>query len=171
MGSRGSSSGKASASGAGSGAGGSKHLTIKQMIDQGMSPEQIRQYRLQNGLYTPYIRKIEGVRGSVADTWEAVQSSSPNEIFASGSATLSNDRGTVRVRGDKKDRFGVLNGVNTAVVHLDGVSGSPTKREVAKINKQLKQIRDMGFDTPLIATNKSGETIVYAKRQRFTKNF
>ena len=156
---------------AGSGNTESKPMSIKQMIAQGMTPEQIREYRQNQGLYTPYVRKIDGVRGVASDTWENVSKASKNVVFESGSALLTNDSGTARVKGDKKDKFAILNAVNTAVVHLSGVSETPSKREVAKINKQLKQIRDMGFDTPSIAANRSGETIVFVKRLRFTKNF
>lgn len=144
------------------------------MIQKGMTPEQIKEYRIKSGLATqPQIRKIDGVKGAVPSTWEDVASASKNTIWTEGNshALLSNGKGSVRIKGDKKDKFGILNNVNTAVVHIKSVSATPTTREVNTMNKQLKQIRDMGFDTPKIATNRYGETIVYAKRKLFTKDF
>lgn len=121
------------------------------------------------------IKKIDGVKGTVFTTWADVNNSSPNDIWAEGGsrphAILKNDRGTVQVSGDKKDKFGLLNSVNTASVHLRGIDHKNyTAREVNRLNKSLSQIRKLGFDTPKISIN-SDEVVVFAKRKLFTKNF
>jgi len=61
-------------------------------------------------------------------------------------AVLKNSQGTVQVQGNKKDKYGILENVNTAVVHLSGVDRSTPTREVTKLNKQLNEIRSRGFD-------------------------
>lgn len=152
-----------------------KPMTIKEMIAKGMSPEQIRKYREEKGLYRPTVTSVPGVKGAVASTWEDVSNSSPNTLWVEGNvhAVLKNERGTVRIKGEKKDKYAILNSVNTAVIHIPSVSMNEnfTKRDSTKINKELKAIKDYGFDTPKIATNRTGEVIVYAKRKRFTKDF
>lgn len=118
-------------------------------------------------------KPIEGVKGSVFSSWNDVSRSSNNDIWTDGSvhAVLKNDKGTAQVKGDKKDRFALLNSVNTAVVHLRGVNPNDyTKREVTRLNRDLQSIKAMGFDTPKIYAS-FDETIVFAKRKLFTKNF
>lgn len=119
------------------------------------------------------IKPIEGVVGSSFSSWVDVSHSSNNDIWTDGSVhgLLKNDKGSVQVKGDKKDRFALLDSVNTAVVHLRGIDpNNYTKREVTKLNKDLQTIRGMGFDIPKIHTQRD-ETIVYVKRKLFTKGF
>lgn len=66
-------------------------------------------------------------------------------------AVLKNSQGTVQVQGNKKDKYGILENVNTAVVHLSGVDRSTPTREVTKLNKQLNEIRSRGFDVQRIS--------------------
>lgn len=120
------------------------------------------------------ITKIDGVKGAAFSSWNDVNSSSKNSIWTDGSVHGSfhnPDGGTVHVRGDKKDKFALLNSVNTAVVHTKGVDpNNYTKREVTALNKTISEIKKMGFDTPKIYSSWD-ETIIYAKRKRFTKKF
>lgn len=85
-------------------------------------------------------------------------------------AVLKNSQGVVQVRGSKKDKYGILENVNTAVVHLSGVERSTPVREVAKLNKQLGEIRSRGFDVQRISVGEY-ESVVYIKRKLFTKAF
>ena len=117
--------------------------------------------------------QVAGIKGSVQTTWKEVSNSSPNDIWATSKphAVLKNEQGTVQVRGEKTDRYALLNSVNTAVVHIDGIdTKNPSARDIAKINRSISEIKSMGFDTPLINISFS-ETVIFAKRKRFTKNF
>lgn len=165
MGGRGSSSGKA-------GGGGGAKMSIKEMLEKGMTKDEIIAERKRQGLFKePKVNKIEGVKGSVATSWKDVDDSSLNHLYNTGAILLKNEKGSVLVNGNKKDRFGNLELVNTAVVHLNGIDPQNyTKREVTRINKQLQAIRSMGFDTPKISVD-FNEIVVYAKRKLFTKNF
>ncbi len=119
------------------------------------------------------IKPIPGVKGSVFSSWSDVSGSSVNTIWTDGNVhgSLKNERGTVQVKGDKKDRFALLNAVNTAVVYLRGVNPENyTNREINKLNKDLQTIKNMGFDTPKIYAHRD-ETLVFVKRNLFTKGF
>lgn len=85
-------------------------------------------------------------------------------------AVLKNSSGTVQVKGDKKDKYGILENVNTAVVHISGVDRSTPTREVTKLNKQLDEIRSRGFDVQRISVSEY-ESVAYIKRKLFTKVF
>lgn len=119
------------------------------------------------------VNQVSGIKGSVQTTWKEVSSSSPNDIWANSKphAVLKNEQGTVQVKGEKADRYALLNSVNTAVVHIDGIdTKNPSTRDISKINKSISEIKSMGFDTPLINISFS-ETVIFAKRKRFTKKF
>ncbi len=75
------------------------------------------------------------------------------------------------VKGEKKDKLALLNSVNTAIVHTRGIDhNNYSKREVTRLNQTITEIKKLGFDTP--STYVSGdETLIYAKRKRFTKKF
>ena len=85
-------------------------------------------------------------------------------------AVLKNSQGTVQVQGDKKDKYGILENVNTAVVHLSGIDRSAATREVTKLNKQLNEIRSRGFDVQRISVGEY-ESVAYIKRKLFTRAF
>lgn len=74
------------------------------------------------------------------------------------------------MKGSKGDRYGLLENVNTAVVHLSGVDKGTPKREVSKLNKQLGEIRARGFDVQRISVGEY-ESVAYIKRKLFTKSF
>lgn len=119
------------------------------------------------------IKPLDGIEGSKFSSWIDVSRSSNNTIWTDGSVhgLLKNDEGSTHIKGDKKVRFALLNLVNTAVVHLRGIDpDNYTKRELTKLNNDLKAIKEMGFDTPKIHVQRD-ETIVYAKRKLFTKRF
>lgn len=85
-------------------------------------------------------------------------------------AVLKNGSGTTQVRGDKKEKYGLLEHVNTAVVHLSGVDRSNPTREITKLNKQLGEIRSRGFDVQRISVGEFG-SVAYIKRKLFTRSF
>ena len=117
--------------------------------------------------------QVVGISGAVQTNWKDVSNSSPNDIWATSKphAVLRNEQGTVQVKGEKSDRYALLNSVNTAVVHIDGIdTKNPSARDISKINQSISEIKSMGFDTPLINISYS-ETVIFAKRKRFTKNF
>lgn len=99
---------------------------------------------------------------------------SPNVIWAFNTNTphalLKNSSGTTQIRGDKKDRYSLLEHVNTAIIHLSGVDRSEPKREVTVLNKQLSEIRSRGFDVQRISVGEY-ESIAYIKRKLFTRSF
>lgn len=124
---------------------------------------------------SPKIKTIDGIKGSLFSTWADVNKSSLNHIWAEDvyrpHALLKNDSGSLMISGDKKDKFGLLNNVNTAVIHLRGIDPDNYKnREVNRLNNNLKEIKRIGFDIPKISVSRN-ETIIYAKRYRFTKEF
>lgn len=121
------------------------------------------------------VNKIDGVNGTTFTSYQDIMSKSKNTIWAEDTARphgiFENERGSVSVSGDKKDRFALINSVNTAIVHVRHISpDSYTKRDVTKLNNTIKTIKNMGYDTPLTYTDNS-ETLIYVKRNRFTKNF
>ena len=85
-------------------------------------------------------------------------------------ALLKNSQGEVHVKGDKRDKYRILENVNTAVVHLSGVDKSNPAREVTKLNKQLGEIRSRGFDVQRISVGEF-ESVAYIKRKLFTRSF
>ena len=123
---------------------------------------------------TKNVRKVDGIRGSVFSTYSEVVKESPNTIWIANTnrphASIKYDGKVIQMTGDKKDKFGLLDKVNTAVVHLSGVSKDDPKREVNNLNKQLNEIRAIGFDIPRINVS-SDETIAYVKRKLFTRQF
>lgn len=121
-------------------------------------------------------RKVPGV--SVGERLFAQESEvaklSVNTVWVENTntphAVLKNSQGTVQIRGEKKDKYGLLDNVNTAVVHLSGVDrGNPT-REITKLNKQLGEIRSRGFDVQRISVGEF-ESVAYIKRKLFTRSF
>lgn len=117
---------------------------------------------------------INGVEGAAFSSWSEVSKSSKNIIWTDGNVhalfTIP-DGGSIQVKGDKKDKFALLNSVNTAIIHTRGINpNNYTKREVTKLNKTISEIKKMGFDTPKINCSRD-ETLIYAKRNRFTKAF
>lgn len=122
------------------------------------------------------VRTVRGV--SVGErlfaTETEVAKMSQNTIWAENTSTphalMKNSRGTVQVVGNKKDKYGLLENVNTAVVHISGIDrGNPT-REIAKVNKQLGEIRSRGFDVQRVSIGEY-ESLVFVKRKLFTKEF
>lgn len=122
------------------------------------------------------IRTVQGV--SVGSRLFAKESDvaklSQNTIWVENTSTphavLKNSQGTVQVQGDKKDKYGILENVNTAVVHLSGVDRSTPTREVTKLNKQLNEIRSRGFDVQRISVGEY-ESVAYIKRKLSTRAF
>lgn len=120
------------------------------------------------------VRTVDGIRGSVFSTFSDVSSSSQNTIWIENTsrphAMLKFDNKTIQVKGSKKEKYGLLDKVNTAVVYLSGISeGNPT-REVNRLNKHLNEIRALGFDIPKINVGRD-ETIAYVKRILFTRQY
>lgn len=121
------------------------------------------------------VNKIDGVNGTVFTSYQDIMSKSKNTIWAEDTARphgiFENERGNVSVSGDKKDRFALIDSVNTAIVHVKHISPNGyTKRDVTKLNSTIKTIKNMGYDTPLAYTDNT-ETLIYVKRHRFTKEF
>lgn len=122
------------------------------------------------------VRKVQGV--SVGERLFAPENEvaklSPNTVWIENTnaphAVLKNSRGTTQVRGDKKDKYGLLEHVNTAVVHISGVDRSNPTREITKLNKQLGEIRSRGFDVQRISVGEY-ESVAYIKRKLFTRSF
>ena len=122
------------------------------------------------------IRTVQGV--SVGSRLFAKESDvaklSQNTIWIENTSTphavLKNSQGTVQVQGNKKDKYGILENVNTAVVHLSGVDRSTPTREVTKLNKQLNEIRSRGFDVQRISVGEY-ESVAYIKRKLVTRAF
>lgn len=80
----------------------------------------------------PNVRTVQGI--SVDPRLFAKESDvaklSKNTIWIENTntphAVLKNSQGTVQMKGSKGDRYGLLENVNTAVVHLSGVDkGTP----------------------------------------------
>ena len=122
------------------------------------------------------VRTVQGV--SVGSRLFAKESDvaklSQNTVWLENTSTphalLRNSQGAVQVKGDKRDKYGILENVNTAVVHLSGVDKSNPTREVAKLNKQLGEIRSRGFDVQRISVGEF-ESVAYIKRKLFTRSF
>lgn len=122
------------------------------------------------------VRTVHGV--SVSERLFAKESDiskmSPNTIWIENTsnphAILRNSLGSTQIRGDKKDKYGLLENVNTAVVHISGVDRSEPKREVTRLNKQLSEIRSRGFDVQRISVGEY-ESVAYIKRKLFTRAF
>lgn len=85
-------------------------------------------------------------------------------------ASIKTDRGEVQINGDKKDKYGLLEKVNTAVVHTVGISSDSPAREVSALNRRLSEFRSLGFDVQRINVGRD-ESLVYIKRKLFTKEF
>lgn len=121
-------------------------------------------------------RKVQGI--SIGERLFAQESEvaklSQNTVWIENTntphAVLKNSQGTTQVRGDKRDRYGLLEHVNTAVVHLSGVDRSNPTREITKLNKQLSEIRSRGFDVQRISVGEF-ESMAYIKRKLFTRSF
>ena len=127
------------------------------------------------GVPSSKINRIQGVNGTSFTTYSEISGKSPNTIWAEDTsrphAVFSNEQGSVRVSGEKTDRFALVNSVNTAVVHIKHIDpDNYNKRDVTRLNKTIELIKSMGYDTPLAYTDKT-ETLIYVKRNRFTKNF
>lgn len=85
-------------------------------------------------------------------------------------AVIHTDKGEMHLTGNKKDKYALLNNVNTAVVHLSGIDRGDSKRDVNRLNKQLNEIKSLGFDVPRINVG-NDETIAYIKRKLFTRRY
>ena len=122
----------------------------------------------------PQVRKIDGITGSVFSTYSETSKESKNSIWIENTsrphANIKTEKGEMHLQGNKKDKYSLLDKVNTAVVHISGVEKDNPKREVTKLNKQLKTIRDLGFDIPRITVGYD-ETIAYVKRNLFTRQY
>lgn len=120
------------------------------------------------------VREVEGIKGSVFSTYSETTKESKNSIWIENTnrphAIIKTEKGEMHIQGDKKDKYFLLDKVNTAVVHLSGVEKGDPKREITKLNKQLKNIRDLGFDIPRITVGHD-ETIAYVKRKLFTREY
>ena len=122
------------------------------------------------------VRMVKGVSiGQRLFATEAdVLKMSPNTIWVENTNTphalLRNSSGTVQIKGDKKDKYGLLENVNTAVVHISGVDRSEPTREITKLNKALSEIRSRGFDVQRISVGEY-ESVAYIKRRLFTRAF
>lgn len=120
------------------------------------------------------VRRVDGIRGSVFSTYAEVSKESPNTIWIANTnrphAVVKTERGEMHLQGDKRDKYGLLDNVNTAVVHLSGIDSGDPKREVTRLNKQLSEIRNLGFDIPRINVSRD-ETLAYVKRKLFTRRY
>lgn len=119
-------------------------------------------------------RIVEGITGSAFSTYYEVSGESKNTIWIENTsrphAIIRTEKATIQMTGDRKDKYALLDEVNTAVVHLSGVAKDNPKREITKLNKQLKDIRNIGFDIPRIAVGHD-ETVAYVKRKLFTREY
>lgn len=127
-----------------------------------------------NQTKTVYVRKVEGVTGSVFSTYSDTFKESKNSIWIENTnrphGVIKTSKGEMHLQGDKKDKYSLLDKVNTAIVHLSGVGKDNPKREITRLNKQLKNIRDLGFDVPRITVGHD-ETIAYVKRNLSTRQY
>lgn len=122
------------------------------------------------GAASSKINRIQGVNGTSFTTYSEISGKSPNTIWAEDTsrphAVFSNEQGSVRVSGEKTDRFALVNSVNTAVVHIKHIDpDNYNKRDVTRLNKTIELIKNMGYDTPLAYTDKT-ETLIYVKRNK-----
>lgn len=119
-------------------------------------------------------RKVEGIRGSVFSTFSEVTKESPNTIWIANTnrphALLKDGKKELHLQGDKRNKYGLLDNVNAAVVHLSGIDSGDAKREVSKLNKQLSEIKSLGFDVPRISIGRD-ETVAYIKRKLATRRY
>lgn len=106
-------------------------------------------------------------------TYSEVKKESKNTIWTENTnrphAVIHTDKGEMHLIG-KKDKYKLLDNVNTAVVHLSGIGRGDSKRDVNKLNKQLNEIKTLGFDIPRISVE-NDETIAYIKRKLFTRRY
>lgn len=120
------------------------------------------------------VRKVEGIRGSVFSAFLEVTKQSPNTIWIANTnrphALIKDGKKEMHLQGDKRNKYGLLDNVNTAVVHLSGIDSGDSKREVNRLNKQLSEIRSLGFDVPRINIGRD-ETVAYVKRKLATRRY
>ena len=120
------------------------------------------------------VRKVEGIRGSVFSTFSEVAKKSPNTIWIANTnrphALFKDGKKELHLQGDKRNKYGLLDHVNTAVVHLSGIDSGDAKREVSRLNKQLSEIKSLGFDIPRINVSRD-ETVAYVKRKLATRRY
>lgn len=125
---------------------------------------------------TKNVRKVSGVSvgENLFSTYSEVSKLSKNTIWIDNvkrpHGVFKADGKEIHLTGDKKDKYGLLDKVNTAVVHTVGISSDSTKREITALNKRLKEFRDIGFDIQRINVSRD-ESIVYIKRKLFTRRF
>lgn len=114
------------------------------------------------------------MRGSVFSTYAEVVKESANTVWIANTnrphAIIKTENGKMHLQGDKRDKYSLLDRVNTAVVHLSGIDPGDSKREVDRLNKQLSEIKSLGFDVPRINVSKD-ETVAYVKRKLFTRRY
>lgn len=119
-------------------------------------------------------RKVDGIRGSVFSTFSEVKKESPNTIWIANTnrphALIKDGKREIHLQGDKRNKYGLLDSVNTAVVHLSGIDSGNPKREVNRLNKQLSEIKSLGFDVPRINVG-IDETVAYVKRKLATRRY
>ena len=119
-------------------------------------------------------RKVDGIRGSVFSTFSEVKKESPNTIWIANTnrphALIKDGKREMHLQGDKRNKYGLLDSVNTAVVHLSGIDSGNPKREVNRLNKQLSEIKSLGFDVPRINVG-TDETVAYVKRKLATRRY
>jgi len=112
---------------------------------------------------------IKGVEGVVFSEYTSVASQSDNTLWAESTsvphALVKIGGGSVNVTGEKKDKFGLLKNLDSAIVHLNGIDpGNYTDREVKRLNSSLNSIRNMGFETTKINASWSSTIVAVKKR-------
>jgi hypothetical protein len=120
------------------------------------------------------VRKVDGIRGSVFSTFSEVTKQSQNTIWIANTnrphALIKDGKKEMHLQGDKRNKYGLLDNVNAAVVHLSGIDSGDSKREVSRLNKQLSEIKSLGFDVPRVNVGRD-ETVVYVKRKLATRRY
>lgn len=112
---------------------------------------------------------IKGVEGVVFSEYSSVVSQSANTLWAESTsvphALVKIGGGSVNVTGEKKDKFGLLKNLDSAIVHLNGIDPiNHTDREVKRLNSSLDSIRKMGFETTELNASWNN-TIVSVKKR------
>lgn len=120
------------------------------------------------------VRKVDGIRESVFSTFSEVKKESPNTVWIANTnrphALIKDGKKEMHLQGDKRNKYGLLDSVNSAVVHLSGIDSGDSKREVSRLNKQLSEIKSLGFDVPRINVG-TDETVAYVKRKLATRRY
>ena len=150
-----------------------KQLSIKEMIAKGMTTEEIKEYRKQHGLtMVKPILTIKGVSANYTD-YDTIMKQSKQQIWIDSknphAAFYDESGGSVSVKGDKSNKLELLNMTNTAIIHARNINpDTATKRDINRLNQVLDDIGKLGYDVPQVSIQRD-ETLIYAKRKRFTK--